>query len=65
MIIFQIFQILKVIRKICNDGNGCAVYDECIQLSFDELYEQHITRIKNLIHLFPEYEKQVIFGQPK
>ncbi len=39
------------------DGNDCAVYDECVQLSFDELCGQYIARTKNLIHLFPEYEK--------
>eukprot|EP01084_Bolivina_argentea_P286794 492033_1 len=32
------------------------LYDQCIRLSFDEFVRQHVTRIKNLTHLFPENE---------
>jgi len=34
-----------------------ALYAECVRFSFDEFCVQHIERIKNLIHLFPENEK--------
>merc|ERR1719283_571496 len=37
-------------------GDAAALYSECVKLAFAEFVEQHVTRIKNLIHLFPEDE---------
>jgi len=36
---------------------SASLYDECVKLAFAEFVEQHVTRIKNLIFLFPEDEK--------
>jgi len=35
---------------------GNVQYSDCIKLSFDNFVAQHITRIKNLVHWFPEDE---------
>ena len=36
--------------------NTKDLYGEAIRFAFSEFVEQHVTRIKNLIHLFPEDE---------
>jgi len=50
------YEIAKTMERfIAVDAKN--LYAECIRLSFDEFVLQHVTRIKNLIHLFPEDEK--------
>merc|ERR1719391_1662506 len=46
---------------------SASLYDECVKLAFAEFVEQHVTRIKNLIHLFPEDEtvKDKVTGEVK
>merc|ERR1712130_123368 len=50
------YEIVKCIEKFTQIDSK-KLYAECIRFSFDELVLQHITRIKNLIFLFPEDEK--------
>ena len=43
--------------KLCTAQlTGGVTFKTCIQLAFDEYYEQHIKRIKDLVTLFPENE---------
>lgn len=52
------YEICKIMEKFTSiDPKQDNLYNECIKFSFDEFVLQHITRIKNLIHLFPEDEK--------
>jgi ubiquitin-activating enzyme E1 len=49
------YEIISTMKKfIALDRNN--LFTECIRRAFDSFCEQHITRIKNLIHLFPEDE---------
>merc|ERR1719242_2969764 len=50
------YEIVKMIEKF-TQLNAKELYAECVRFSFSEFCEQHITRIQNLIHLFPEDEK--------
>merc|ERR1712048_1278840 len=50
------YDIVKTIEKFTKMNCG-SLYAECVRFSFDEFCVQHIERIKNLIHLFPEDEK--------
>eukprot|EP00483_Globobulimina_turgida_P013438 UN13462 len=41
------YQMVKIMEKfigIACDGDGYALYSECVRFSFDEFVEQHITR---------------------
>merc|ERR1719474_94477 len=49
------YQMVKVMEKFVAIDRS-DLYGECIRFAFSEFVEQHVTRIKNLIHLFPEDE---------
>ena len=55
------YEIAKIMEKFinisCKNDDNELLYKQCIQFAFDEFVLQHITRIKNLIHLFPQDEK--------
>jgi len=49
------YQMTKVMERFLAIDTA-DLYGEAIRFAFSEFVEQHVTRIKNLIHLFPEDE---------
>jgi ubiquitin-activating enzyme E1 len=48
--------ILRAVTKLVKIQVGGMTFAKCIALAFDEFVTQHVTRIKDLIHTFPEDE---------
>jgi len=51
-------QMLETVKKLTAIQNGGKLdFGHCIHLAFEELVNQHYTRIKNLMHWFPKDQK--------
>lgn len=49
-------KMLETVRHIVEIEQGGVTFEKCIHLAFDEFVNQHITRIRNLMHTFPQDE---------
>jgi len=50
------WKMLESVKHIVQIEQEGITFEKCIQLAFDEFVSQHITRIRNLMHTFPQDE---------